>query len=129
MKGDSDVSKSPKDGHKVIYVRARDPFPMGRVRTPLARPDLSSLALFHGIQYNLKVRCPMVGWLVGWRTLVRRAKFKSSDTDFVTQILIYIEWKFHRISFTLVQIKGFEPHSMYGTSSYCCGHPNFQYHS
>ncbi|CAI5944510.1 unnamed protein product [Closterium sp. NIES-65] len=37
------------------YLRARDPFPMGRIRTPLARPDLISLATFHGILYNLKL--------------------------------------------------------------------------
>ncbi|CAI7765128.1 unnamed protein product [Closterium sp. NIES-54] len=38
-----------------FYLRARDPFPMGRIRTPLARPDLISLATFHGILYNLKL--------------------------------------------------------------------------
>lgn len=38
-----------------FYLRARDPFPMGRVRTPLARPDLISLATFHGILYDLRM--------------------------------------------------------------------------
>eukprot|EP00897_Mesotaenium_endlicherianum_P007667 jgi/Mesen1/6929/ME000036S06257 len=42
-------------GSNGLYFRARDPFPMGRVRTPLARPDLTSLALFDGVLYNLKV--------------------------------------------------------------------------
>ena len=73
LKGDVDAPRSSKDGRKVIYVRARDPFPMGRVRTPLARPDLDSLALFHGIQFDLKVRCPMVGyWSVIGRLVGKR---------------------------------------------------------
>eukprot|EP00850_Spirogloea_muscicola_P009691 SM000055S18225 [mRNA] locus=s55:115432:117493:+ [translate_table: standard] len=52
------------------YLRARDPFPMGRIRTPLARPDLVSLALFDGILYDLKVLVlvheprEMVAWSV-----------------------------------------------------------------
>lgn len=52
------------------YLRSRDPFPMGRIRTPLARPDLISLALFDGILYNLKVLVLVrnaslsVGWSV-----------------------------------------------------------------
>eukprot|EP00271_Cylindrocystis_brebissonii_P002448 TRINITY_DN1306_c0_g1_i1.p1 TRINITY_DN1306_c0_g1~~TRINITY_DN1306_c0_g1_i1.p1 ORF type:complete len:366 (+),score=50.93 TRINITY_DN1306_c0_g1_i1:814-1911(+) len=38
-----------------VYVRARDPFSMGRVRTPLARADLVNMAVYDGIQYKLKV--------------------------------------------------------------------------
>eukprot|EP00270_Netrium_digitus_P016104 TRINITY_DN5731_c0_g1_i1.p1 TRINITY_DN5731_c0_g1~~TRINITY_DN5731_c0_g1_i1.p1 ORF type:complete len:342 (-),score=78.29 TRINITY_DN5731_c0_g1_i1:116-1009(-) len=46
---------APLAEKKAVYLRARDPFPMGRIRTPLARPDLVNLAMFDGVLYNLKV--------------------------------------------------------------------------
>lgn len=37
------------------YLRARDSYPLGRVRTPLARPDLFHFLELDGHVYNLKV--------------------------------------------------------------------------
>lgn len=37
------------------YLRARDSYPLGRVRTPLARPDLISLAQLSGLLFDLKI--------------------------------------------------------------------------
>lgn len=38
-----------------VYVRTGDTLPMGHVHTPLARPDLVALGMFHGVMYRLKV--------------------------------------------------------------------------
>ncbi|CAI5937712.1 unnamed protein product [Closterium sp. NIES-64] len=37
------------------YLRARDSYPLGRVRTPLARPDLVHMLQLDGLLFNLKV--------------------------------------------------------------------------
>ncbi|CAI5525620.1 unnamed protein product [Closterium sp. Naga37s-1] len=38
-----------------VYLRARDSYPLGRVRTPLARPDLVHMLQLDGLLFNLKV--------------------------------------------------------------------------
>ena len=37
------------------YLRARDSYPLGRVRTPLARPDLLAFLQMDGLLFDLKV--------------------------------------------------------------------------
>ena len=66
---------APQLGSSGYYVRARDPFPMGRVRTPLARPDLISVAAFHNVVYSLKV---------GGRPCLVRAAFCCIHALFTT---------------------------------------------
>ena len=38
-----------------IYVRSRDSYPLGRLRTPLARPDLIHMLYLDGRLFSLKV--------------------------------------------------------------------------
>ncbi|CAI5465675.1 unnamed protein product [Closterium sp. Yama58-4] len=92
------------------YLRARDPFPMGRIRTPLARPDLISLATFHGILYNLKLMVLVRNLTdtVLWSVLRR---FHNDDVGLQARLIedsmVYVDASFRTLpcgTFSLIDV-------------------------
>eukprot|EP00850_Spirogloea_muscicola_P006980 SM000034S12734 [mRNA] locus=s34:482360:484600:- [translate_table: standard] len=68
------------------YLRARDSYPMGRVRTPLARPDLVSFLELDGLLFKLKVVVIMRNLAAAVRSAFR-AGYHSDDLGLQVRIV------------------------------------------
>eukprot|EP00271_Cylindrocystis_brebissonii_P000910 TRINITY_DN1109_c0_g1_i1.p1 TRINITY_DN1109_c0_g1~~TRINITY_DN1109_c0_g1_i1.p1 ORF type:complete len:412 (+),score=26.99 TRINITY_DN1109_c0_g1_i1:415-1650(+) len=78
------------------YVRSRDSFPLGRVRTPLARPDLVNLQQLDGHLFRLKVVVLLRDLANSVRSAARMG-YHGGDVGLQVRIvedsMVYLDWR------------------------------------